>query len=150
MNKEIIYTDKLLWAALFGLLVGAYALGAGATWLWAAGAAIGAGVLTVVAVTLVLGPVADYLVLRNLEGKSRSQAVVISIVGMLLGAIYVGAIYGLSGVLKDVKNVWLDYLGYGFIVFALVFNIRRSVHARRERAKLKVVDLSRSRDMQLK
>lgn len=163
MDHEIVFTDKLLWSALTGLLAGAYVLGAGEGWTLALIAAVGAGVLLVVALTYVLIPAARYLILRNLEGQSRTVALMTLALRIFLPWVLVAAIAwvigmdGLRAVFSFKRDVeqWLrehtessiwTVLSLMFFAFMIYEVIKRRI----ERNKMKVVDLSRSRDIQLK
>ena len=90
-KREIIFSKKLLWAGLAGLLPGAYYLGAGYGWRLALASTVMYGIGAVLIIRWVLDYVANYMADRKLEGQSVFQAsipILITVVAMTLVVVF--------------------------------------------------------------
>ncbi|MDE2416803.1 MAG: hypothetical protein KGN32_03275 [Burkholderiales bacterium] len=150
-NREIVFSDKLLWAGLIGLLVGAYLLGTGEGWLVVVVGTILAALITVSVLAMFLEPVANYLVFRNIDGMPRKLAIAIVVIGSILGLLgwFVFDVIVHSGSVKEFVSRH-PYIHGALLVILLWAAIHDSIKRRRERAKMNTVDLSRGRDLTIK
>lgn len=152
MTKAVNIDDKVLWSFLLGLLPGAYALGNGVDLLGSIGVAVFGGCILLALTFFVLLPFAHWWAMRVVEGRSRREALVVVALGALLAIVFAPALLWVKLWLDAhlPKNDAMDVFGYVFVVLAFVYSVYAAYKARKERNKLKTIDLSKSRDLTLK
>ena len=151
MRKEFVYSDKLLLVAIAAASIGfGGALLAGqSSWLAAVIGVVSASAAMLAFTLLVLEPAALWLTLRNIDGFSRVQAALLcAVAAMLAAAGYVLFRVFVGGVREWLlSHEWLYAVGLAVL---LGWTVVGAFIARRERNKLKTIDLSKSRDLTIK
>lgn len=85
-NREIVFSNKLLWAALAGLLPGAYLLGSGWDWMQVLVMTLVGGLISVVIALMLLTVLANYMADRQLDGESIPVAL-LPVAGILVAVV---------------------------------------------------------------
>jgi len=145
MNKEVVFDNHLLW---FGLIVGCVAFyffsAEGQHPVLTAVLALTAGLGAQIVLTAFLIPVAWYQLWRVQHALPRSHAAALLVGSLVLGAA-LDALFAYAMGFELINTLW----GL-FTLLTLPFVLVGAYTEIVARRKMKFVDLSRSRDMQLK
>lgn len=109
-KREIVFSNKLLWAALAGLLPGAYLLGSGWDWMQVLVMTLLGGLISVVIALTFLTVLANYMADRQLDGESIPVAL-LPFVGMLIGVVVLCFFYDDISRAKHAVESWIHCIG---------------------------------------
>lgn len=169
MKNEIVFDDRLILAGVVTGVVGALMfvgdpgdLIGGAdpaeAWVGFVVATLLIGALSMAALTiLVFGPLAVWLTYRNVHGMSCSETSRELATGFVVGGLFVLGVYALRGLMhwtaigfttENPDKAWMPVVVAAvWFVGSIGYGIFRATRNRRQRAGLKIIDLSKSREL---